>query len=218
MPEQDLRQDIVKTALATNAEGINRGTSGNVSARVDGGFLVTPSGIGYGDCTPADIVRMAMDGTAEGKHEPSTEWLLHRDLLATRPKTNAVLHAHPPFATALACLGRGIPAFHYMVAIAGGRDIRCAPYATPGSGELSQAALEALEGRDACLLANHGMVALGRSLKAALMLALEVETLARQYVIALQVGAPNLLGDAEMDAVMELFKTYKTETGGRDGR
>ena len=130
------------------------------------------------------------------------------------PQINAVLHAHPPFATALACLGRGIPAFHYMVAVAGGRDIRCAPYATFGSGELSRGATEALRGRGACLLANHGMVAVGPSLKAALMLALEVETLARQYVTALQVGEPNLIDDAEMDVVVEKFKAYKTDTGG----
>ena len=218
MSERNLRVDIVDTARAMNAHGINQGTSGNVSARTEGGFLITPSGMDYDECTPADIVSMSMDGAAEGEHEPSTEWPLHRDVLAARPSVNAVLHAHPPFATALACLGRGIPAFHYMVAIAGGRDIRCAPYATPGSGELSQGALAALEGRGACLLANHGMVAMGRSPKAALMLALEVETLARQYVIALQVGEPNLLGEADMDAVLELFKTYKTDSGGRDGR
>ncbi len=218
MSERNLRRDIVETARAMNANGINQGTSGNVSARTEGGFLITPSGIGYDDCTPADVVRMAMDGSAEGRLKPSSEWPLHRDLLAARPEINAVLHAHPPYATALACLGRGIPAFHYMVAIAGGRDIRCAAYATFGTQELSRAALEALEGRGACLLANHGMVALGRSLKAVLMLALEVETLARQYLSALQAGEPNLLGEAEMDVVLEKFKAYKTDNGGRDGR
>ena len=214
----NLRRGIVDTARAMNSHAINQGTSGNVSARTEGGFLITPSGIGYDGCTPADIVHMSMDGSARGRHQPSSEWPLHRDVLAARPGVDAVLHAHPPFATALACLGRGIPAFHYMVAIAGGRDIRCAPYATFGSAELSRAALEALEGRSACLLANHGMVAVGSSLKAALMLALEVETLARQYMLALQVGEPNLLDDAEMDVVLEKFKAYKTDIGGRDGR
>ena len=217
MSERNLRRGIVDTARAMNANGINQGTSGNVSARAAGGFLITPSAVDYDDCTPADVVRMAMDGTAEGRHEPSSEWPLHRDVLAARSSVNAVLHAHPPFATALACLGRGIPAFHYMVAIAGGRDIRCADYATFGSGDLSRTALEALQGRSACLLANHGMVAVGRSLKEVLMLALEVETLARQYVIALQVGEPNLLDDAEMDVVVEKFKAYKTDFGGGDG-
>lgn len=214
MSERNLRRGIVDTARAMNTHGINQGTSGNVSARAEGGFLITPSAVDYDDCTPADVVRMAMDGTAEGRHEPSSEWPLHRDVLAARSSVNAVLHAHPPFATALACLGRGIPAFHYMVAIAGGRDIRCAAYATFGSGDLSQGALEALQGRSACLLANHGMVAVGRSLKEVLMLALEVETLARQYVIALQVGEPNLLDDTEMDAGVEKFKAYKTDFGG----
>ena len=202
------------TARAMNAHGINQGTSGNVSARTEGGFLITPSGIGYDDCTPADAVPMAMDGTAEGRCKPSSEWPLHRDVLAARPEINAVLHAHPPFATALACLGRGIPAFHYMVAIAGGRDIRCAPYATFGSGDLSRGVLEALQGRSTCLLANHGMVTVGRSLKAALMLAIEVETLARQYLNALQAGVPNLIDDAEMDVVLEKFEAYKTDIGG----
>ncbi len=218
MSERNLRRGIVDTARAMNSGGINQGTSGNVSARTEGGFLITPSGIGYDDCTPADVVPMAMDGTAEGGCKPSSEWPLHRDVLAARSSVNAVLHAHPPFATALACLGRGIPAFHYMVAIAGGRDIRCAPYATFGSADLSQGALAALEGRTACLLANHGMVAVGRSLKAVLMLAIEVETLAQQYMIALQAGEPNLLDDAEMDVVLEKFKAYKTDIGGRDGR
>ena len=202
------------TARAMNAHGINQGTSGNVSARTEGGFLITPSAVDYDECTPADVVHMSMDGTVRGRHQPSSEWPLHRDVLAARSEINAVLHAHPPFATALACLGRGIPAFHYMVAIAGGRDIRCADYATFGSGDLSRTALEALQGRSACLLANHGMVAVGRSLKEVLMLALEVETLARQYVIALQVGEPNLLDDAEMDVVVAKFKDYKTEIGG----
>ena len=133
-------------------------------------------------------------------------------------RIDAVLHAHPPFVTALACLGRGIPAFHYMVAIVGGRDIRFASYATFGSQELLRAALEALEGRIACLLANYGMVAVGRSLKAVLMLALEVETLAQQYLCALQAGKPNLIEDAETDVVLEKFKTYKSAIGNRDVR
>lgn len=130
MGDRELRSKILETARAMNARGINHGASGNVSARTAQGFLVTPSGKDYGECVPEDVVAMTTEGEVQGDGRPSSEWRIHRDLLAARPEVNAVLHAHPPFATALACLGRPIPAFHYMVAIAGGRDIRCAPYAT----------------------------------------------------------------------------------------
>ena len=209
MREQDLRRDIIKTARAMNAQGTNQGTSGNISARIEGGFLITPSGIDYEACAPDDIIRMSMDGAPEGPHKPSSEWHLHRDLLAARPEVQAVLHAHPTFATALACLRRGIPAFHYMVAVAGGRDIRCAPYATFGTEELSRAVLDAMTERTACLLANHGMVAVAGSLTGVLTLAIEVETLARQYYHAMQIGEPVILDDAEMDVVLEKFTNYK---------
>ena len=209
MQEQDLRRDIIKTARAMNAQGANQGTSGNISARIEGGFLITPSGIDYEACALDDIIRMSMDGAPEGPHKPSSEWHLHRDLLAARPEVQAVLHAHPTFATALACLRRGIPAFHYMVAVAGGRDIRCAPYATFGTEELSRAVLDAMTERTACLLANHGMVAVAGSLTGVLTLAIEVETLARQYYHAMQIGEPVILDDAEMDVVLEKFTNYK---------
>jgi L-fuculose-phosphate aldolase len=208
MSEAKLRRDIVTTALEMNALGINRGKSGNVSARIAGGFLITPTGLAYESTRPADIVAMTLAGKSLGPLLPSSEWRFHRDIYAARADAGAIVHAHSPFATTLACLGRGIPAFHYMIAVAGGADIRCAPYATFGTQALSDHALRALEGRKACLLANHGMIAIGPALDAALALAVEVEALAEQYWRALQVGAPNLLGDEEMKVVLDKFRTY----------
>jgi L-fuculose-phosphate aldolase len=203
-----LREAIVATARAMNAVGINRGTAGNVSARVPGGFLVTPSGMRYEDLGPDDVVRVGMDGTPGGARKPSSEWRFHRDVYATRPEAGAVVHTHGPFSAALACHGRGIPAFHYMVARAGGRDIRCAPYARFGTQELSDRALAALEGRRACLLAHHGAIAFGADLDTAFALAAEVETLAEMYWRSLALGEPPRLTDDEMDAVIAKFAGY----------
>jgi L-fuculose-phosphate aldolase len=203
-----LREAMISTARRMNASGLNQGTSGNLSQRVEDGFLVTPTGMDYDAMVPEDIVFMRFDGTHEGRRKPSSEWRFHRDLLAARPEVGAVLHAHSMFCTTLACLRRGIPSFHYMVTVAGGVDIRCAPYATFGTEELSRHAVAALEGRKACLLANHGMLALGRDLAGAFKLAVEVETLAAMYWRALQVGEPVLLDAAEMAVVLEKFKTY----------
>jgi L-fuculose-phosphate aldolase len=212
LEEQTLRCAIVETALAMNAHGINRGKSGNVSARLrhDGfdGFLVTPTGLPYDRTTPADIVPMTLAGKPSGSRLPSSEWRFHRDIYRTRADANAIVHTHAPFATTLACHGRSIPAFHYMVAVAGGRDIRCADYATFGTQALSDHALRALDGRRACLLAHHGMIALGASLDKALALAIEVETLAEMYWRALALGEPENLPDAEMDVVLRKFATY----------
>ena len=195
-----------------NARGINRGKSGNVSARLRtpdfDGFLVTPTGLAYEDTGPDDIVAMTLDGQSAGERLPSSEWRFHRDVYRVRDDVNAVVHTHAPFATTLACHSRGIPAFHYMVAAAGGRDIRCAPYATFGTQALSDHVLAALDGRKACLLAHHGMIAVGPSLQAALALAVEVETLAEIYWRALSIGEPAVLTDAEMDVVLDKFKTY----------
>ncbi|MDX1709771.1 MAG: class II aldolase/adducin family protein [Rhodovibrionaceae bacterium] len=204
------RQALVAAARRMNTLGINQGMSGNLGLRAGDGLLVTPSGVAYEAMAPEDIVRMAFDGNWEAPvgRKPSSEWRFHRDILAARPEFDAVVHTHAMFATTLACLGMDIPAFHYMVAVAGGSTIRCAPYATFGTQELSNHALAALEGRQACLLANHGMIACGPSLEKALALAVEVETLAAQYWRALQVGAPKLLGDAEMDRVLEKFRDY----------
>ena len=192
-----------------NALGINQGMSGNISVRVPDGLLLTPSGMAYETMTPDDIVFMAADGSVPpDQRKPSSEWRFHCDILKARADIDAVVHTHANFATSLACLGRDIPAFHYMVAVAGGDSIRCAPYATFGTQALSDHALKALEGRRACLLANHGMIALGGSLDRALALAVEVETLAAQYWRALQIGEPNLLSEAEMRRVLKKFQSY----------
>jgi len=210
--ERTLRDAVVATARAMNAAGINRGKSGNVSARwSDGGFdgfLVTPTGVPYELTTPDQVVAMTLAGDARGRMLPSSEWRFHRDIYVARADARAVIHTHAPFSTTLACMQRGIPPFHYMIAVAGGKDIRCAPYATFGTQELSDYAVAALAGRRACLLANHGMIAIGASLEAALALAVEVETLAEMYWRALQIGEPALLPDAEMARVLEKFATY----------
>ena len=207
-----LRERVIATALGMNAAGINRAKAGNVSARWRAGgfdgFLITPTGVAYDRLSPDDIVAVAEDGQARGRLAPSSEWRFHRDVYAARPDAHAIVHTHAPFCTTLACLGRGIPAFHYMVAVAGGRDIRCAPYATFGSQELADAAVAALAGRRACLLANHGMIAIGADLDRALGLAIEVESLAETYWRAMQIGEPVLLDDDEMDRVLARFATY----------
>ena len=210
--ERSLREAVVSTALAMNAAGINRGKSGNVSARwrddAFDGFLITPTGVPYAQTLPDQVVMMTLKGKSLGALLPSSEWRFHRDIYAARPDAQAIVHTHAPFATSLACMGRGIPPFHYMVAVAGGHDIRCAPYATFGTQELSDHAVAALVDRRACLLANHGMIAVGTSLEHALALAVEVETLAEMYWRVLQIGEPVLLADAEMDVVLEKFRTY----------
>jgi L-fuculose-phosphate aldolase len=208
MKHQKLRAHLIETALRMNAVGLNRGRAGNLSARVGGGFLITPGGMAYDAMRPADIVEMTADGAVTGRRAPSSEWRIHRDIYGARAEAGAVVHAHPMFATTLACLGRPIPAFHYMVAVAGGRDIRCAPYATFGTAKLSVNALGALKDRKACLLANHGIVALGTGLADALDLACEVEWLAAQYWRALQIGKPRILPAKEIARVLKKFEGY----------
>jgi len=188
--------------------GLNQGSSGNVSVRSHAGFLITPSGQAMAALTAADMVAMGMDGAVLEAGRPSSEWRFHRDIYAAFPEAAAVVHAHSPFAVALACLRRDIPPFHYMVAMAGGMDIRCAAYATFGTQALSDAVLAALQDRRACLMANHGLLAWGRNLPAALALAQEVEALCGQYLRACQVGEPVLLSEAEMREVLEKFKDY----------
>jgi len=203
-----LKKAIIATALAMNALGINRGKSGNVSARWKDGFLITPSGLPYDETRPADIVFVDRKGKPTGKRPPSSEWRFHHDIYLTRKDAQAVVHAHSSFASTLACVGKDVPAFHYIIAVAGGNSIRCAPYATFGTQELSDHALRALSDRKACLLANHGMIAAGDCLKHALTLAVEVEALCEQYWRALQIGKPAILSDAEMEVVLEKFRTY----------
>jgi L-fuculose-phosphate aldolase len=213
--ELALRKAVIATALAMNARAINRGKSGNVSARFGKGFLVTPTGLPYEKTKPADIVFIDARGMPKGTRVPSSEWRFHHDIYRARPEVQAIVHTHSSFATTLACLGRDVPAFHYMIAVAGGNSIRCAPYATFGTQQLSDQALKALEDRRACLLANHGMIAVGGTLEHALALAVEVEALCEQYWRALQIGPPNLLSDEEMATVLEKFKTYGQPTAAR---
>ena len=208
-PEVDLRQQLVAVGRRMNASGINQGTSGNLSVRIPGGMLITPSSLPYEQMEPADLVALDLQGQPLEPHprRPSSEWRLHADILASRPELQAVLHCHSIHATALACHGRAIPPFHYMTAVAGGDDIRCAPYATFGTAELSALAVQALEGRQACLLAQHGQVTVGSSLDQALRIAIEVETLAQMYLQALQLGEPTLLSAEQMAAVHHQFRT-----------
>ncbi len=211
MTELQLRKQVIATALRMNALGINRGKSGNVSARWKNGFLVTPSGLPYEETKPGDIVFIDDKARAKGKRLPSSEWRFHFDIYHGMRDVDAVVHTHSSFATTLACLELTVPAFHYMVAVAGGNSIRCAPYATFGTQTLSDNALRALDGRKACLLANHGVISTGENLKSALALAVEVEALCEQYWRSLQIGKPNLLSDDEMAVVLEKFKTYNTQ-------
>jgi len=207
--ERGLRVHLVSQARHLVALGVSPGTSGNISARVDGGFIVTPSGMTYASLHPDDLVFLGPDGEGGGgQREPSTEWRMHRDIYARFPEAGGIVHLHSPFATTLACLRRPIPAFHYEVALAGGDDIPCADYATFGTQELSDQALGALQSRRACLLANHGAIMWGETLDDAVLLAERVEFLARVYWQALQVGEPQVLNTAEMDHVAAKFSRY----------
>ena len=203
-----LRQQLIDTALAMNASGLNQGTSGNLSARCEEGMLITPSGMDYAGLSPDDIVWMDFDGVNQGVRNPSSEWRFHAAIYQHRAEANAVLHAHPVSCAALACLGKGIPAFHYMVAVAGGKDIRCADYATFGTSELSEHVLKALQGRKACLMAHHGLTCFDQDLPRALALALEVEHLAEVYSRVLCMGEADILSDEEMAIVVEKFVGY----------
>jgi L-fuculose-phosphate aldolase len=220
MTEDQARQAIIDLARSMTGHGINHGSAGNVSMRWHrgggDGFLVTPSALPYDQCTIDDIVWMSVatnDPVIDGRRRPSSEWRFHHDLYAHRADAQAIVHTHAPHCAALACLPRiqreGIPAFHYMVALAGGHDIRCAPYATFGTQALSDHVLAAMTDRRACLMAHHGMLAIGASLDAALALAIELEWLARTYTQTLQLGGPALLSAHEMDRVLEKFSSYR---------
>ncbi len=212
--EKAARAAVVEALRALGALGLTQGTSGNVSLRFRDGLLVTPSGVPAERLAPADVVPMTMAGEADHPLRPSSEWRFHRDILAACPAVNAVVHAHPTYATAFAICRRVIPAAHYMIAAAGGPSVRCADYATFGTQALSTNVLAALEDRTCCLLANHGMIATGPSLEKAIWLALELETLCRQYAVALQVGAPVILPDDEIARNVERFRDYGPRTSG----
>ena len=205
-----VRADLIAAAQALDALGFMPSKSGNLSVRTKAGFLITPSALPYAETRPAELVEVALDGTVlRGRRKPSSEWRLHAETYRARPEAGAVVHTHSPMATALSCARQGLPPFHYMVVMGGGADIRCSAYATFGTQALAEAGVAALEGRKAALLANHGVLALGRSLAGAKALALEVENLARQYLALLAAGLrPVLLTPAELDEVVAQFGGY----------
>ena len=211
---QNAQQQLLSISQKLAQLGLNKGTSGNASVRVEDGFLVTPSGMAVEDMTPTSMVQMRFDGSFElhsdsNAKKPSSEWRFHRDILASRPEINVVIHKHSMFATTVACLHKDIPPFHYMIAVAGGDTIRCAPYALFGSQALSDNALLALADRKACLMANHGMIALGADLDEALAVTVEVENLCEQYWRILQIDTnPPLLNEPEMREVFQQFNGY----------
>lgn len=216
--ELTLRMELIEACRSMNRLGINKGTAGNISVRHGAGLLISPTGIPYDKLEPNHVVAMAWDGTYAGDVLPSSEWRFHRDILKARPDLNAVVHTHSTHATAVSILGRDIPAIHYAIAAAGGPSIRCAPYEIFGSQALADAVVKALEGRRACLMAHHGVIAAHVSIARALALAVTVEELAHQYLLCLPFGEPPVLSAAQIDAVLEKFKTYGQQAGASLGR
>ena len=206
--EGTLRRELVAAQRRLDALGLNRGSSGNLSHRFGGGMLITPTGMGADELGPDDLVWMGEDGDLRGHWQPSSEWHFHQALYAQRPELHAIVHTHSVHATALACLRRDLPSFHYMVAVAGGDSVRCAPYRLFGTEALSAVVTEAMRDRLACLMANHGLVAAGGTLAQAIKVAQEIESLCEMFLKALAVGEPVLLGAAEMAEVIERFRSY----------
>lgn len=206
--EAGQRQELVATCRAVQAKGLVSGTSGNISTRSGDGFLISPTGIAYDALGPEQVVRMRWDGSFDGDTLPSSEWRFHADILRSRPDLNAVVHTHSPRATAVSILGRDIPAIHYRIAAAGGADIRCTRYATFGTQELADLAVAAMQGRRACLLGHHGVIAAHATLTGALGLAETVEELADLYLMCLPMGEPPVLTSDQMDEVLKKFQTY----------
>lgn len=211
MNENDQRAALIHACQQMNALGINQGTSGNISVRHDDRMLISPSATPYDQIEPEMVASMPINGdygSWEGPRKPSTEWRFHLDIMKARPDVKAIVHAHPTFATVLAIAHKSIEACHYMIAAFGSTDIRCAPYATFGTKELSVHAVKALENRMGCLLANHGMIALGESLDKAMWRAVELETIARQYYYALLLGNPHILSHRDIDETLSQFAGY----------
>jgi L-fuculose-phosphate aldolase len=209
--EVELRKAIIAKCRWMNAAGLNQGTAGNISARYKDRMLITPSAVPYDEIEPEMIAAMPIEGeygSWKGPLKPSTEWRFHLDILRARPDVGAIVHTHATFSTILAIAHKPIPACHYMVAAFGSTDVRVAPYATYGTKELSENAVAALRDRNGCLLANHGMIAVGATLDKAMWLAHELETLAKQYYHSLLIGGPVVLADAEIAKVKESFKGY----------
>lgn len=211
--ELEQRRDIIAACLWMNSSGLNQGTSGNISVRHGDTMLISPSGVPYEQLEPEDIVAMTLTGeygsyVAKGNNIPSSEWRFHLDIMRARPDVGAIVHTHSLYATTLGCCRKDIPAVHYMIAASGGPNIRCSAYATYGTAELSTVALAALEDRTCCILANHGMIATGPTLAKAQWLAVELETIAKQYYLTLCIGGPVVLPDDEIMRVKERFKSY----------
>ena len=216
--ERRIREAIIEKCLFLNSSGLSQGTSGNISARYENRMLITPSATPYDKLTPEMIVSMPFDGefgTWDGPLKPSTEWRFHFDILKTRPDMGAVVHAHPTYCTALAIAHKEIPAAHYMVAAFGGTNVRCAPFARFGTPELSELAIEALQGRTACLLGNHGSIAMGEDLDKAIWRAVELETIARQYYLSLTLG-PVILTDEQISETLSGFASYGAQDDCKD--
>ncbi len=205
---ESARREVIEAACAMSRSGLSPGRSGNVSKRFEGGFLITPSGMAYEKLSEGDIVFARPDGSFEGKCKPSSEWRFHREIYHANKDAGAIVHTHSRHATALACAGRAIPAFHYMVAAAGGREIKLAEYASFGTADLARNVVRALGKNRACLMAQHGQIAIGDNVFLALELAHEVEELAAQYCLVLQLGEARIIPDAEMERVLEKFKSY----------
>ncbi|WP_274627330.1 class II aldolase/adducin family protein [Arvimicrobium flavum] len=220
MDDRQLRQSIIDHCIGMNASGLNQGTSGNISVRSGDAMLITPSATPYAAMTPEHIAAMPIEGeygSWSGPLKPSTEWRFHLDIMRARPEVGAIVHTHSTYATILAIARKEIPACHYMIAAFGGSTIRCAGYARYGTQELSDVALKALDGRNGCLLANHGMIAVGPNLEKAMWLAVELETIARQYYHSLLIGGPVLLSEAEIAETMKGFATYGLQDRKADG-
>ena len=216
--EQALRREIIDRCREMNANGINQGTSGNISARFGDRMLISPSAIPYDEMEPEMIASMPLDGEGawDGPKKPSTEWRFHYSLLRARPDANAIVHAHPTYCTTLAIARKDIPACHYMIAAFGGNNVRCAGYATFGTETLSDLAVEAMKDRTACLLANHGMIVIGDTMAKAMWRAVELETIARQYYLSLQIGGQVILSDAAIDETIAGFAGYGVQS--KDGK
>ncbi len=208
MNEKELRTELVRITKKLDSMGLSHGASGNLSVRFGEGMLITPSGFGADGLTDDDIVFVHLSGESRGRWQPSSEWLFHRDIYAARLEFNAIIHTHSNAATSIACLRRDIPPFHYMLALLGGDSLRCANYATFGTQALSDNALIAIQGRKACLLANHGMIAAGKDLAEAFKNTVEVENLSELYMRALSVGEPVLLSAEEFADALNRFTTY----------
>lgn len=220
MQDVTIRQEIIDNCRKMNSLGINQGTSGNISVRQGDHMLITPSSIPYDQMVPEMICRVALDdpeGKWEGPKKPSTEWRFHQRILRDRPDCHAVVHAHPNFATSLAIINRGIPAVHYMIAVFGGSTVRCCDFARFGTDALSELVMGALEDRTACLMANHGMIAIGDTVEKAMWRAVELETLAKQYVTILQTGIdPVILTDEQIDETLAAFGGYGLQSDHRE--